>query len=208
MVIISVVFQSKKFINHWGSLKWFSGLKLKPDIFILEFQYSNADSPDHCWYSNYSWFWCCIFSVSTPIACSAGTYSLGSNTTCTTCPAGKKCPNTDGTGIEDCPSGQYALAGSVTCTLCPRGYACPDPASSVKVKCDSGTYSTGEQASCTQCPAGYYCPSTVTDIEYQCPDGTYSVGNQSSCTNCPKGYECPSTTFDSRLVLNWLGSIK
>ena len=43
--------------------------------------------------------------------CAPGTVSTGGNTTCTVCPAGKYCPNTDGTGIGSCLPGQYSLPG-------------------------------------------------------------------------------------------------
>ena len=56
----------------------------------------------------------CCFRLAEPIDCAPGFYSFGRNESCIRCPAGKKCPNTDGTGIEDCPSGQYSEAGLCT----------------------------------------------------------------------------------------------
>ena len=56
----------------------------------------------------------CCFSLAEPIDCAPGFYSVGRNESCIRCPAGKKCPNTDGTGIEDCPTGQYSEAGLCT----------------------------------------------------------------------------------------------
>ena len=50
--------------------------------------------------------------IAAPIDCAQGFYSLGRNESCIRCPAGQKCPNTDGTSIEDCPPGQYSVAGS------------------------------------------------------------------------------------------------
>ena len=39
---------------------------------------------------------------------------MGQNTTCTKCPAGKKCPSPDGSDIDDCQPGQFSLPGMVT----------------------------------------------------------------------------------------------
>jgi len=57
-----------------------------------------------------------LFSLAVVIDCAPGTVSTGGNTTCTVCPAGKYCPNTDGTGIGSCLPGQYSLPGG--CQRC------------------------------------------------------------------------------------------
>ena len=60
-------------------------------------------------------------------------------TSCTVCPAGKKCPSKS-SSPDACPSGTYSTAGSTDCTDCPTGQSCIDPAAS-PVNCDYGDYS-------------------------------------------------------------------
>ena len=61
---------------------------------------------------------------SSPSPCSAGSYSLGSSTSCTACPAGYQCPNASATP-EACGAGTYSLGSQTVCTGCPAGQACP-----------------------------------------------------------------------------------
>ena len=55
------------------------------------------------------------------IPCQIGYFSTSNSSKCTKCAAGQKCPNTDGTDIEDCPGGTYSLSGQTDCTNCPAG---------------------------------------------------------------------------------------
>ena len=79
---------------------------------IVSLQVDHLTNFEPCWWS----FRCC-FSAAVEIDCPSGTYAMGQNTTCTKCPAGKKCPNVDGSSIDDCQPGQFSLAGMVTFDL-------------------------------------------------------------------------------------------
>ena len=59
-------------------------------------------------------------------ACELGTYSLGAQSVCSACPAGKSCPVTTQDIEIDCPSGTYSLGNQSECTICPAGWECPD----------------------------------------------------------------------------------
>lgn len=71
--------------------------------------------------------------------------------TCTTCSAGKYCPD-EAAAETDCPDGFYAPAGQATCTACEPGKECSDKTQSTD--CAAGTYSFGLQTSCTAAGAG------------------------------------------------------
>jgi hypothetical protein len=62
------------------------------------------------------WLFYVIFRSDVSIPCSDGSYATGNATSCTQCLAGKICPNTDGTGIEDCLPGTYSTSGATVCT--------------------------------------------------------------------------------------------
>ena len=83
-----------------------------------------------------------LFSVvvrsSSPSPCSAGSYSLGSSTSCTACPAGYQCPNASATP-EACGAGTYSLGSQTACTGCPAGQACPSTTTAtVAYACSAG----------------------------------------------------------------------
>ena len=85
------------------------------ELLYGQVDYLSAAQVDHlinfepCW-----WSFHCGFSAAVEIDCPSGTYAMGQNTTCTKCPAGKKCPNVDGSSIDDCQPGQFSLAGMAT----------------------------------------------------------------------------------------------
>ena len=67
----------------------------------------------------------CLF-VFSRVACASGWFSYGSQTVCTECPAGSRCPSTI-TGPVRCDPGYYTAAGAANCTACEPGYYCPQP---------------------------------------------------------------------------------
>ena len=79
------------------------------------------------------------------LPCRPGTHSAAGAQSCIVCPAGKKCPKTDGTGIRDCQPGEYSIEGSTVCTACPKGYACPNNTMDYVIKCDPGFYAIGKK---------------------------------------------------------------
>ena len=95
-----------------------------------------------------------IFRINLEIPCPPGTYSFGSQTSCTSCPPGEKCPYRDGSGNSKCNAGEYSIGRATSCTSCPKGFACTNSTSDYKVECQLGTFSTGQQTACTPCPAG------------------------------------------------------
>ena len=102
------------------------------------------------------------------IPCPDFHYAGDGEPSCTSCPAGKKCP--DKTAAVDCAAGTYSLGQATDCTTCPAGHLCSDPASS-PTACPGGTYNTDPTAkSCTQCPAGSVCPD-ASGTPIACPAG-------------------------------------
>lgn len=55
------------------------------------------------------------------IPCPSGTYSTGSQSSCTACPPGWACPYTDRATRHPCNLGTYSDAGQASCTVCPAG---------------------------------------------------------------------------------------
>jgi hypothetical protein len=123
------------------------------------------------------WLFYVIFRSDVSIPCSDGSYATGNATSCTQCLAGKICPNTDGTGIEDCLPGTYSTSGATVCTDCPAGYACPLTTTTQTDECPAGTYAIAKSTSCTPCPAGKYVQTSnfkrVTQ-GYHSPSSQYS----------------------------------
>ena len=105
-----------------------------------------------CWVNTRPLFHVSRFALEIP--CPPGHYSGFGESSCTSCPPGKMCPSSDGTGIRDCNLGEYSIGKARSCTPCPNGFACPNTTSDFKVECQLGTYSTGQQMACTPCPAG------------------------------------------------------
>ena len=58
------------------------------------------------------------------VACSAGYYSIGSQSACTACPAGYSCALTTSSLAVICAKGYYATGGFQSCVKCPGGYQC------------------------------------------------------------------------------------
>ena len=58
------------------------------------------------------------------MACNAGYYSIGSQSSCTACPQGYSCPFTTNSLAVPCASGKYSTGGLASCLTCPAGYQC------------------------------------------------------------------------------------
>lgn len=104
------------------------------------------------------------------VDCEPGTYSTGSQASCTPCPAGQSCPQADGSLNQNCTPGTYSI-GMLWCHY----YII------------IGFLIIGRETTCVSCPAGSYCPYTDRDEVNTCELGSYSTGGQSSCTLCPAG---------------------
>jgi hypothetical protein len=113
-------------------------------------------------------------TASSPYVCSAGTYSLGNTTYCTSC-----------------PSGYFSNAGASVCSPClagtySAGWGC--------YPCSVNYYSVGAQASCVQCPAGTYAVAQGSSACSPAPAGyiSYYYGNMITCTGslAPGGFNC------------------
>ncbi|XP_023932215.1 multiple epidermal growth factor-like domains protein 11 [Lingula anatina] len=137
----------------------------------------------------------CATTVSSPLPCPLGTYSIGGQTACTSCPAGSACPSaTNVSSIYICPVGTYSLPDSPDCTVCPSGKYCPSITEDTVLDCPYGTFSHSGQAVCMSCPAGWQCPALDGTQNSECVPGFFSIGNQTACTQCSAGFACPSTT--------------
>ena len=130
--------------------------------------------------------------MATEIPCSSGTFSNGSQSACTVCPAGFACPDTTAAIYMECEPGTYSDTGESFCHVCPAGYECPRTDLSLTVPCESGTYSVGGAANCTVCSAGYQCDTFGITIQ-PCATGTFSVLGSGTCLSCPAGSYCPYT---------------
>jgi len=141
-------------------------------------------------------YMCADRTVSTRVACSPGSFSVGGESVCTVCPAGFACPNADGSGIEECEGGvTYSTGGQIACSPCQVGYAC---SKATHIPCGAGTYSADAEDEdgqvlekvclpCAAVPAGYFCDHQ--NPERECPAGTSSAGGDvTSCTECEAGY--------------------
>ena len=72
-----------------------------------------------------------------------GSYSTGSQASCTDCSAGNFCNDPTSSTETPCSSGEYSFARSSSCTPCPAGYECPSTDGSQNAPCQPGYYSTG-----------------------------------------------------------------
>eukprot|EP00792_Barthelona_sp_PAP020_P012362 TRINITY_DN699_c0_g1_i1.p1 TRINITY_DN699_c0_g1~~TRINITY_DN699_c0_g1_i1.p1 ORF type:complete len:1123 (+),score=243.15 TRINITY_DN699_c0_g1_i1:40-3408(+) len=151
----------------------------------------------------------CTINSTTPVLCSAGTYSIGQSGSC-----------------SKCEGGTYSTIGSSNCTICPAGSFC-SVGSSLPIQCGSGSFSKGGSENCNLCPegtyseagasqcvncsAGSYCPigcsspflcgkGTFSDNNAKtcslCPLGQYSEIGASKCTTCPAGSYCASANLN------------
>ena len=91
-----------------------------------------------CNQMTYGKYWQSVYIV--PVQCPPGYYTNSlTATTCTICPAGKSCPNVDGSGINDCAAGQYSEMGNYQgCIDCPIGFYCPSTTLPLKLQCSAG----------------------------------------------------------------------
>ena len=71
-------------------------------------------------------------------ACDPGTYSSGSQTSCTSCPAGSACPSTTQAVVDTCDAGTYSTGNQASCTPCPAGFACPNTDDNTMNACAAG----------------------------------------------------------------------
>ena len=100
-------------------------------------------------------FFSCQNKSTTPKPCSAGKYSPGGTMTCSDCPKGFYCPESQLSSPIACPNSTYSvLTSAKKCLECPPGKWCLYSDQS-PVECENGSYSTGGSARCTSCPAGY-----------------------------------------------------
>ena len=93
-------------------------------------------------------------SSATLFPCEPGAFSIGNQTSCTPCPPGMACPESDGSSNSICSPGSYSTDRSVVCTACPPGFACPFSDQELEIPCVPGLFSIGMQIECTQCPVG------------------------------------------------------
>ena len=90
----------------------------------------------------------------TEVSCTAGYYSLGSQSSCTPCPGGSECPSTTAAPTA-CTAGSYASNQSIACTTCAAGFYCPNNEQTEQWACPTGSYQTATgQTSCISCTAG------------------------------------------------------
>ena len=134
---------------------------------------------------------CSSTTASTTVACTAGTYSVGAQASCTSCAPG------EGTLDDGCYFMLFLLLYFV-CNLCPTrvsGQQCPNLDGSGISQCLPGSYSVGGVAVCTQCTIGNYCPYTTLNVVLPCPAGSYSAaskykyrGGYLACTHIKGGW--------------------
>ncbi|MFC1742202.1 right-handed parallel beta-helix repeat-containing protein, partial [Nanoarchaeota archaeon] len=145
----------------------------------------------------------------TQYSCSAGDYSEGTASSCTTCEADFYCigaadraactaySDTDGNSGSDagtdchCDAGYFDVNGDTGGRLCNStfaGYYSLDN-NDGQAQCAAGRYGTGGSVngSCTgECSGGYYCPAASTSAtENGCPADNYctsGVGSPTACT--------------------------
>ena len=127
--------------------------------------------------------------------CDPGTFSAGGQTTCTFCPPGRFCNETDSAAAQyDCAAGTYSGGKQITCTPCAAGtfgviIAAVTPSDCNP--CPSGMYSTVEGASsddaCQLCPVDTECPNTGTVTPTPCASGlgTFGEVGQTACGTAP-----------------------
>jgi len=96
-------------------------------------------------------------------SCSAGTFSLGGTSSCSSCPA-----NSAAASCTTCPGGYTSIVGSGSCSACPANY-----------------YSTSGN-SCQQCPANQQSSSGSSSCT-NCP-ANFQSDNGGACTPCQAGF--------------------
>ena len=130
-------------------------------------------------------------------ACSAGTYSIQSSSTCEICPAGHSCPGSSDK-ILCSENGYQDEEGQASCKTCPEGYYVSDDKTACNV-CLAGHYCTGNGTK-TQCPKGAYSSQGAVEC-IKCPVGTYSdtpgATDLTTCKNCSTGTYSDSQGADS-----------
>ncbi|EGD80270.1 hypothetical protein PTSG_13064 [Salpingoeca rosetta] len=142
--------------------------------------------------------------------CRPGTFQSDSShtdTTCSSCPAGKfqddygradceTCPSsqynpyTGRSSCRDCSSGYYRSSPS-TQTRCQPGYRCPGSCS--RIACSPGTYQNSyRQVSCKSCEAGKYQTESGASSCNNCANGYYTTSAASAPRRCQPGFACSS----------------
>jgi hypothetical protein len=118
-------------------------------------------------------------------SCPLGMRHADNRDTCIACPAGYSCATPSLNPIE-CSNGTYAMSGvTLTCSTCPAGFRCSNN-DQVPQPCPSGSYSGEGTIQCTLCPAGHTCHEP-SDLPTACPVGKYSFSGSTSCIECPRG---------------------
>jgi hypothetical protein len=147
---------------------------------------------------------CCCFHVE----CHAGTYSVGNQTVCTQCAAGKfgTQPGSISSCTDVCPAGYYCPSGSATPQPCPAGlfFLCFVSWSVFFYSCLlfllfhyilTGSYGSttglGSPSCSGLCPADFYCPeASINPNLNPCPSHSQSQPGSSTLEDCAcaRGY--------------------
>jgi hypothetical protein len=119
----------------------------------------------------------CATAGAAPVACAAGSYSLGLQQACTLCPAGSACPSASSIPVA-CPPGSTSLLGHAHCTTCKGGDRCPVGDLGTGIPCKPGEYSFPGSfaASCQQCLAGHECTERAGPLPLCAPGSWAAAG--------------------------------
>ena len=86
------------------------------------------------------------------LSCSAGYYSTGAASACTSCPGGQYQGSTGAASCSNCIGGYFSTGSSSACTSCPKGHYSGASGSISCFVCSSGTQSTAGATSCSSQP--------------------------------------------------------
>lgn len=113
---------------------------------------------------------------------------------CVSCPAGKKCPNSGMQEALDCDAGHFCAPGTDTPTPCAAGSFTSATNLNDQAQCTAclpGFYCLGGgQSTDGQCSAGHVCPLSGTTAT---PAGAYSKAAPTNA-ECPAGHFCETGT--------------
>jgi hypothetical protein len=126
--------------------------------------------------------------------CPPGTYSLGSQSSCTECPSNKQCEHRD--SVADLQDGFYSPQGTGVALICPAGWTCTQQglAAPVVEPCPRGTWSATGSTACTPCGEGKMCPMSG-QSGFECAEGfIQALTGQDTCTVCPFGQHATDAT--------------
>lgn len=145
----------------------------------------------------------CPRGVSTPTACSPGTFNPNTGrsfpTDCIPCTVGMYCSSSALAAVSgECDPGYYCPGGSSSAqdTPCPARYYRSIPRAESEdfcAVCPRGYYCLEGTADPTPCTRGYYCVAG-SETPTPCPIGTFGntthLRSQDECTACTAGYYC------------------